>query len=161
MSDQYGEYEEYSDETEEPQQQPQQRSNSEWAALRKEKRARGKAEEERNQAQRSLAFMQAGIDPADARLGYFVRGYTGEVNPTAIKAAAVSAGFVAENAGPSLSQQQALGAQQRTSTVAAAPQSVDGSVDAQAQALTEAYAQGGSAGVLAKMAELGIPITAT
>lgn len=138
---------------------PPQRSNAEWATLRKEKKARSDAERERDEARRALAFFQAGIDPADARLGYFVRGYQGEMTPTAIKDAATSAGFLqAPPQGPTPEQQAQLAAQERASQVAAAAQAPENGIDARNQALNEAYAQGGTGAVLAKLTEWGIPI---
>lgn len=46
--------------------------------------------------ERELTFRTAGIDPTDARLKYFVKGYDGELSANAIKAAAVEAGFLAD-----------------------------------------------------------------
>jgi hypothetical protein len=40
------------------------------------------------------AFTKAGIPMDDPRIGYFVKGYDGELEPTAIREAAVSAGFI-------------------------------------------------------------------
>jgi hypothetical protein len=159
MSDQYDEDDQFGYEEPQPQEPPQ-RSNSEWAALRKEKRARTKAEQELNETRRALVFMQAGIDPADERSGYFVRGYNGELTPAAVRDAALRAGFAEANTRPP-EQQQALAAQQRASTVASSGTPQDVGLAAQTQALNEAYAQGGSSALLAKMVELGLPIQAT
>jgi hypothetical protein len=46
------------------------------------------------QMQRTEAFRAAGIDPADTRQSYFVKGYEGDVDPDAIRAAAEEAGFL-------------------------------------------------------------------
>lgn len=43
---------------------------------------------------RELAFRDAGINPSDPKLRYFVKGYDGEVTVDAIKAAATEAGFL-------------------------------------------------------------------
>lgn len=46
---------------------------------------------EAEQARREVAFIRAGIDPADNAAKYFVKGYDGELSVDAIKAAAVEA----------------------------------------------------------------------
>jgi len=48
---------------------------------------------------RNDAFRQAGIDPADARQSYFVKGYEGEVDAESIRQAALQAGFIDETGG--------------------------------------------------------------
>lgn len=45
--------------------------------------------------QREVAFRDAGINPNDAKLKYFVKGYDGDTSVDAIKAAAIEAGFLA------------------------------------------------------------------
>lgn len=46
---------------------------------------------------RENAFLKAGINPEqDPRLGYFVRGYDGDLTSEAIKTAATEAGFLAD-----------------------------------------------------------------
>lgn len=49
---------------------------------------------------RENAFLKAGINPDDKQLGYFVRGYDGDLNPEAIKAAATEAGFLSTTPAP-------------------------------------------------------------
>ena len=44
--------------------------------------------------EREMAFRNAGIDPGDKKLSYFVKGYDGDATPDAIKAAAIEAGFL-------------------------------------------------------------------
>lgn len=52
--------------------------------------------------ERTEMFRNAGIDPGDARARYFVKGYEGELNVDAIKAAASEAGFLQpQNQNPS------------------------------------------------------------
>lgn len=51
-------------------------------------------EQQNEQIARENAFLKAGINPDDKQLGYFVRGYDGELKPEAIKAAAEEAGFL-------------------------------------------------------------------
>ncbi len=49
--------------------------------------------------QRAEAFRSAGIDPNDSRQSYFVKGYDGEIESDAIRAAAVEAGFISGESG--------------------------------------------------------------
>lgn len=135
------------------------RSNAEWAALRKQQQAAKRAASERDAAKRELEFVRAGLDASkDPRLAYFVKGYDGEVSAEAIRAAAVSAGFVeAPSTGPSPEQQETLSASQRID--AAATGAVPPLANAEAAALAaldEAYNAAGAAGVMAKLAEFGI-----
>ena len=44
--------------------------------------------------QRELAFTKAGIDPASPQAKYFVKGYDGDLNPDAIRAAAEEAQLI-------------------------------------------------------------------
>tara|TARA_R100000808_G_scaffold4752_2_gene15049 strand:+ start:12627 stop:13130 length:504 start_codon:yes stop_codon:yes gene_type:complete len=46
------------------------------------------------QLQRTEAFRAAGIDPADTRQSYFVKGYDGEIDAESIRTAAEEAGFL-------------------------------------------------------------------
>lgn len=45
-------------------------------------------------AQRELAFVKAGIDPASPQAKYFVKGYDGDLNPDAIRQAAEEAQLI-------------------------------------------------------------------
>jgi hypothetical protein len=45
-------------------------------------------------AERALAFAKAGIDLTDTKSNYFVKGYEGDLEPDAIKAAAIKDGFL-------------------------------------------------------------------
>lgn len=45
-------------------------------------------------ATRRMAFIEAGVDLADPKTGYFVKGYDGDFTTDAIKTAAVEAGFL-------------------------------------------------------------------
>lgn len=51
-------------------------------------------------AQRELAFVKAGIDPASPQAKYFVKGYDGELDPEAIRAAAAEAQLITPQANP-------------------------------------------------------------
>lgn len=63
--------------------------------IRKQEAKAREAEARAAAAERELAFAKAGLPTDDPRIGYFVKGYEGEVKPEAIRAAAESAGFLA------------------------------------------------------------------
>lgn len=72
-----------------------------WRELRTkaeeyEKRARA--------AERELAFAKAGISLDDPKLAYFRKGYDGDLDPHAIKAAAIEAGFLKDDSEPDPSE---------------------------------------------------------
>ena len=48
--------------------------------------------------QRRDTFRSAGLDPDDARVKYFVKGYDGELDATAIREEAMAAGFIGAEA---------------------------------------------------------------
>lgn len=62
--------------------------------LRAKARKADQYERENAQMKRELAFVKAGIPTDDPRMGYFVKGYEGDLDPTAIRQAAVEAGFI-------------------------------------------------------------------
>ena len=47
--------------------------------------------------QRRDTFRSAGLDPDDARVKYFVKGYDGELDAEAIRQEAMAAGFIGED----------------------------------------------------------------
>ena len=51
-------------------------------------------ESENAQMKRELAFVKAGIPMEDPKMGYFMKGYDGELDPSAIRSAAEEAGFI-------------------------------------------------------------------
>lgn len=52
------------------------------------------AEARADAAERELAFARAGVDLNDAKAGYFIRGYDGELDPSKIREAAERDGFL-------------------------------------------------------------------
>jgi hypothetical protein len=48
------------------------------------------------QAERELAFVKAGVDPNSAMAKYFMKAYDGDLDPEAIKTAAIEAQVIAE-----------------------------------------------------------------
>ena len=73
---------------------------------------------------RELTFVKAGIDPADPKFKYFVKGYDGELSPDAIREALVEAQLISP---PDTSGEAA--AWQRTNQVAAGAQTAHPPVD--------------------------------
>lgn len=62
--------------------------------LEKEAKELRKQVAEFSATQRELAFVKAGIDPASPQAKYFVKGYDGDLNPEAIRAAAEEAQLI-------------------------------------------------------------------
>ena len=65
------------------------------------------AEERASSYERQDTFRSAGLDLADTRVKYFVKGYEGELDAEAIRQEAIAAGFLGENA-PSLESDMRL-----------------------------------------------------
>ncbi len=53
-----------------------------------------KLADEGDQARRELAFLRAGVDPADPKAKYFAKGYDGALDPTLIRQEAEAAGIL-------------------------------------------------------------------
>lgn len=51
-------------------------------------------------AARDLAFYRAGVDPEDPKAKWFVKGYDGDLETEAVKAAAIEAGFITAEDSP-------------------------------------------------------------
>jgi hypothetical protein len=68
--------------------------------LEKEAKELRKQVAEFSVAQRELAFVKAGIDPASPQAKYFVKGYDGELTSDAIRAAAEEAQLITPQANP-------------------------------------------------------------
>lgn len=68
--------------------------NEDFKNLRAKARKADQYERELAQAKRELAFVRAGVPLDDPKMTYFVKGYDGELEPDAIRTAAVEAGFM-------------------------------------------------------------------
>jgi ribosomal protein L12E/L44/L45/RPP1/RPP2 len=130
MSDQY------EDET--------QQGDEDFKNLRAKAKRADVLERENAQMKRELAFTKAGIPMDDPKVGYFVKGYDGDLEAEAIRQAAVEAGFIQPPAPPEPdeSAQQAQAGQER---VMAAASGTQPEYDHQAGllAMEEAFKQGG------------------
>lgn len=94
----------YDDDDEQPDQPSKQERN--WKELR------GKAseyEQRAKAAERRLAFVEAGIKLDDPKAKYFVNGYDGEIDPDAIRQAAIEAGFLEDTTTTPPAEEEALG----------------------------------------------------
>lgn len=128
-------------------------------SLRRAANQSGKLKKENADLKRELAFAKAGIDLADPKMGYFVRGYEGELDPKAIKSAAAEAGFLAPpQSQPDPGAQQAAGAQQRIGDVLAGAPSETGGLSVEAQ-MDEAFRSGGVDAMLEVVRQAGVPIS--
>lgn len=64
-------------------------------------------ERENAALKREFAFVKAGVPMDDPKMTYFVKGYDGDLEPDAIRAAAIEAGFMAppqQNVDPAVEQ---------------------------------------------------------
>lgn len=154
MSDQF--YEDDDDDFDEVDEKPQ-RSDSEWAELRRARKAKEKAEKELADMRKQMEFQKAGIDPSDPKAQYFVKGYDGEVSAEAIREEAIKAGFLSTEPEqqPDLS---GVEAQDRISQ--AAGTGID-QPDLAMAALDQAFAEGGTEGMVNYLRSQGVPINET
>ena len=119
-----------------------------------------KLESENQQLKRELAFFKAGIDTDDPKMKYFAKGYDGEMEAEAIKAAAVEAGFYQQ---PAQGEQPAAqsfndGGQQRVMAASAGSISEDISEAAAIARMEQAMAEGGVEAMFDVALQYGIPI---
>lgn len=132
MSDQYSEMHD-----------DDEQSSEDFKNLRAKARKADQYERELAQARRELAFVKAGIPTDDPKMTYFVKGYEGELDPQAVRQAAIDAGFI------SVPQQEpdpaVLAAQAGQAAVLAASSGTDPAFDESAigYQMDQAYAQGG------------------
>lgn len=123
--------------------------------LEQELQAKREAESRAAKAERELAFAKAGIDIADPKMTYFVKGYEGDADPEKIRQAAVEAGFVGPQE-PAVPTEELAQHQQAAQTVAGA-QTIDFDSNAEyATALAQARTK---EDVLALMDKFGSPRT--
>lgn len=110
---------------------------------------------------KELAFVKAGIPMEDPKMSYFVKGYEGELDPSAIKQAAIEAGFIAA---PTQEPDPAVvNAQQGQSRVVAAASESQPSFDESSRVheMQQAYAQGGLGGLSAVTEKYGVTFNPT
>jgi hypothetical protein len=127
-------------------------------SLRKAASGKKRLEQELADAKRQLAFAKAGIDPEDPKMKYFVKGYDGELSATAVRQAAIEAGFISA---PSENQaaQAVQRAQDRVAVASAGAVIEDSSEDAALARMQAAMEEGGINAMLDVARQYGIPIS--
>jgi hypothetical protein len=95
--------------------------------LEKENAEARKLLAEADTAKRELAFVKAGIDLTSPASKYFVKGYDGDLDPEAIRQAAVEAQLISPPVAPS--QTEEAQAWNRTAKIAAGSQTAQPPVD--------------------------------
>jgi len=119
-----------------------------------------KLESENQSLKRELAFAKAGLPLDDPKMRYFVKGYDGEMEAEAIRAAAVEAGFYQQ---PTQGEQPATqsfndGGQQRVMAASAGSISEDISEAAAIARMEQAMSEGGVEAMFDVARQYGIPI---
>lgn len=113
------------------------------------------AQEKAAKLERELAFAKAGIDPADPKMSYFVKGYDGEMTADAVKKAATEAGFIGQAAAPpaepTAAEVAALDRVSQASAGAGTAQAAD-----PVKGLYDADREGGREAVLAQLVKDGL-----
>ena len=118
-----------------------------------------KLESENQQLKRELAFFKAGIDTDDPKMKYFAKGYDGEMTASAVRQAAVDAGFISlEDQGQNLQTQAISASQARVITASAGAIMEDSSEEAAYARLESAMEEGGVEAMLDVARQYGIPI---
>ena len=138
---------------------------SEIKSIQKKARERDELAAELEQAradQRELAFAKAGLPLAtDKRLGYFVKGYDGELTPDAIRAAAEEAGFLQSqsDASPGQTTIEEQVEREAVQSIYSASQGAGAPGPGDDGGVEKAYQDGGTAGLMAFLGQQGLPIS--
>lgn len=118
--------------------------NEDFKNLRAKAKKADQYEREMQALKRELAFVRAGVPLDDPKMTYFIKGYDGELEPDAIKTAAIEAGFMAapqQQADPLVEQAKAG----QAAVIAASSGSEMAGFDEMSvqYAMDQAYAEGG------------------
>lgn len=133
-----------------------QQNPNDIASLRAAAEKGRKLEPKVSKLERENAFLRAGINPDDKALGYFYRGYEGEMSADAIRSAAVDAGFLSPPAPDPTVQQHQQGQQ----AVQAASAGTEASYDPNGAiyAIQKGMAEGGVEGMIEAGRQYGLPV---
>jgi hypothetical protein len=145
MSDQYIEDDDQQDD-----------GNEDFKNLRAKAKKADAYERENSTLKRELAFVKAGVPLDDPKMSYFVKGYDGELDPQAIKDAAIEAGFMAapvQQTDPAVEQAKAGQAAAMAAASESRPSSDPNSVRYE---MEQAYKEGGLEGLSAVTARHGV-----
>ena len=117
-----------------------------------------KLEAELNSLRRELAFARAGITLDDPRMSYFIKGYDGELEADAIKAAAIEARFLANQQEAAQQPPVNIEGQQRVMAASAGAMPEDVTEEAALSRLESAMEEGGVEAFLDVVRQYGIPV---
>ena len=128
-------------------------------SLRRAANKAKKLETELRFVKRELAFARAGIPMDDPKMGYFVKGYEGEMEADSIRAAAIEAGFISppqqNQAAPE--QTRSFESQQKVMAASAGAIPEDTTEEAAVARMEQAMAEGGIEAMLDVVRQYGIP----
>ena len=142
-----------SDNYSEPDQQDD--GDEDFKNLRAKAKKADRLEPEITMLKRENAFLKAGIPMEDPKMSYFVKGYDGDLDASAIRQAALDAGFIeSQQQEPDSAVQQAQQGQQRV--MAAASESQPNDQAGTRYAMEQAYAEGGLKGLSGVTQQYGI-----
>jgi hypothetical protein len=130
--------------------------NEDFKNLRAKAKKADTYERENQTLKRELAFVKAGVPMDDPRMIYFVKGYEGELDPQAIKDAAIEAGFMAapvEQPDPAVAQAQSGQAAVMAASAESKPSGDPSSVRYE---MEQAYKENGLEGLSAVTARHGV-----
>lgn len=131
-------------------------------ALRKAAADAKRLKAENAELVRQITFAKAGISVDDPKMKYFVKGYDGDMEVEAIRAAANEAGFLAPAQAVSseqkVQQQMSLEAQDRVISASAGAIAEDASEAAALARMEAAMNEGGVDAMLDVVRQYGIPI---
>lgn len=141
-------------------------NNRQAFAQRRESSENKRLKEELATLQRERAFEKAGIDPADKKFSYFIKGYEGDLTADAVKAAAIEVGLMeAAPAAPDPATEgqnpEVLGAQQQIVNAATGATTPATGLQGLAQEQLDAFNSGSgnnTAALLDVLRKQGLPI---
>jgi hypothetical protein len=145
MSDQYIESDDQQDD-----------GNEDFKNLRAKAKKADAYERENSTLKRELAFVKAGVPLDDPKMSYFVKGYDGDLDPQAIRDAAVDAGFMSapvQQSDPAVEQVKSGQAAVVAAGAGADPASNPAGVKFE---MEQAYKEGGLEGLSAVTARHGV-----
>ena len=135
--------------------EPDDDGDEDFKNLRAKAKKADQYERENLSLKREMAFVKAGIPMEDPRMGYFVKGYEGDLEPSSIKQAAIDAGFIAAEVVVDPALDQARAGQQRVLAASSGSAPVDDGAGI-AYGMQQAYAEGDLDGLSAYTAQYGI-----
>lgn len=136
-------------------------SDEDFKNLRAKARKADQYEKENSSLKRELAFVKAGIQTDDPKMTYFIKGYDGDLEPDAVRQAAIEAGFIAapEDApDPAVVAAQAGQAAVQAASSGTEPVFDERAIDYQ---MDQAYQQGGLQGLSDVAQKYGVTFNPT